>query len=109
MHYPSSNAALAQSYSVPPPPINMDKPATSLDISLNQMDEQLSRFYNYMNELDRLAEVLKANDQGMKTDGPSPIPAPPKDHCGKLSHYLDTFNHLNNRLEATVGYLGRAI
>jgi hypothetical protein len=81
---------------------------SALDICLNQMDEQLSMFYNRMNTLEQLAERLKANDA--PTNGnPVPQPAKPSDHCGIFAYHLDTFNHLNIRLEAIVSYLQRAI
>lgn len=94
-----------------PSTAQMDKDPSSLDICLGEMDNQVSRFYNATNRLERLAEKLKAPDQlPNKIQGPEAPPQNiPQDHCGKFDFQNGTFNHLNSRLEMLVEYLSKAI
>lgn len=75
---------------------------------LGELDGQLSRFYNGMNTLDRLADLLKVTSATGATDL-SKNEVLPVDRMGKLDDLLETFNHLNNRLEATTSYLEEII
>jgi|SRR6185369_3422066 len=100
--------AMTHAQNFPPQPTPI-KEESALDINLNQLDDQVSRFYNGMNELDRLAERLMS-DQKNPEPAPNGVkPAPSSDHIGKLRESINTFDHLNNRLCATIAYLQRII
>lgn len=93
-----------------PSTAQMDKDPSSLEICLGEMDNQLSRFYNVTNRLERLAEKLKAPDSPKLEKGPEPTPPSiPQDHCGKFDYQNRAFNHFNDRLEFIVDYLQKAI
>ena len=96
-----------QSGQVSNPIPTMDKEPTSLDISLTEMDNQLSRFYNTLNRLDALSERLKKAPSALQDE--SKTPGPPPDHCGKFEYQNSVFNGLNNQFEALIETLSRII
>lgn len=88
----------------------MDKDHTSLEISIAEMDQQLSRYFNYINTIETLAQKLKVESTTNAMDGKAVPPTlPPSDHCGKLEFQNGVFNGLNNRLESVIEYLQRVI
>lgn len=91
--------------------VQAPKESTSLEISIGEMDNQLSRFFNGMNTLDVLAHRLRTPElTPMATDGKVPQASPiPSDHCGKLEYQNGIFNSLNNRLESVIEYLQKTI
>lgn len=95
----------------PAPPLSgkpmIEADPSSLDIITTQFEEQVSRYYNAVNKLDQLAEKLKSTGENQKQN--TPVSAPPDDYVGKLNYSMDSFNWLNNRLEATVLYLSKVI
>jgi hypothetical protein len=80
----------------------------SFAVLLGELDNQLSRYYNGLNNLDNLAEKLKSSTP-VKSDIAQNQPPLPGDHLGRLDSLIGVFNHLNNRIEGTNGYLANII
>lgn len=104
MNYPQSSGQTGQLLNPIP---KMEKDPTSLDISLTEMDNQLSRFYNGLNRLDTLSNKLKLTPPAPSDKNEnSPMPS---DHCGKFEYQNGIFNGLNNQFEALIETLSRII
>lgn len=106
------NKELKAMLTPPPEPQVKTEPLKPKSRNINDLldafEMQLSRFYNGMNSLDQFANCLKSTPSAVeetKVNGPNA----PSDVFGKLEYLLQTFNHLNNRLETTNSCLGEII